>query len=520
MQWFPRGHAVVIGSGVGGLSAAGFLAKDGWAVTVYERAAEPGGRMVPRTAGAFRFDGEISHVGGCRPGGVTHGLLAELGIDVATHFTELAPEGFERYRFPGMEVAVCRGSRAYRDRLAALFPHEREGLHELWLLRDAVGRLERTLASPDGRGHVPLDLAFAVEIPALLRWSRATLGEVLEHFIDDPRLRAVLAGGSSAFGLPPSRASAFGALSAMAHLDDGAWYPRGGSGALRDALLDAATRFGARVITGAEVRRIEVVDGAATAVFVGDQRVAAEVVVSDADPAVTLGRLLPPEALPRRARRRLDRARPSLSACVLHLGMRRPLDRDGLGRSELRVYPDWDLEALYAPLLRGELPESPALAIAPTSLEEGTGALCPPGGATLAVTALAPWDPFARFAHAPPDARGPAWDELTRRIESAMLRALESALPGVVGDVVEKRLLTPLDLAEEGSLEGGLFGPAMTPGYWGAAGLGTRTAVSGLLLAGGGTHGAEVASALLSGRLAAMRARRDDDALRVPLPPI
>ncbi len=519
MHHGPRGNAMVIGSGVGGLAAAGFLAKDGWAVTVYERAWQPGGLVAPRRVGEFRFDGGLYHVGGCREGGVTHALLGELGVDAGALFTELDPEGFDRYRFPGMEVAVCRGSRAYRDRLVALFPHEREGLHELWLLIEAVGRLERTLASPDGRAHVPMDLAFAVEVPALLRWSRATLGEVLERFIDDPKLRAVLAGGTGEYGLPPSRASAFGAFSVMAHYADGAWFPRGGSGALRDELLDAVTRLGVRVVTGATVRSVEVKEGVATAVFVGDERVEAEVVISDADPAVTLGRLVPPEALTGRARRRVARARPSLSACVLHLGMRRPLDGSGLSRSDLRVYPDWDLEALYAPLLRGELPESMALFISPGSLKEGSGALCPPGCSTLEVTTLAPWEPFARFAQVPPGERGPAWDELTRRVEESMLRALEAALPGVVGDVDAKQLLTPLDFAADGGeLEGGLYGPAMTPGYWGVAGLGTRTPVDGLLLAGAGVLGAGVASSLLSGRLAALRAREDDEAMRVPVP--
>ena len=69
---------------------------------------------------------------------------------------------------------MCRGSRAYRDRLVERFPHEREGLHELWLLLEAVGRLERTLAPPDGGLHVPMDLAFAVEVPSIVRWSRSS----------------------------------------------------------------------------------------------------------------------------------------------------------------------------------------------------------------------------------------------------------------------------------------------------------------------------------------------------------
>lgn len=517
MHHGPRGRAVVIGSGVGGLSAAAFLAKDGWEVTVCERAEHPGGLVAPRANGEFLFDGGVYHVGGCRAGGAVHALLGELGVDASALFCELDPDGFERYRFPGEEFAVCRGSRAYRDRLVARFPHEREGLHELWLLVEAVGRLEQTLAPPDGELHVPMDLAFAVEIPALLRWSRSSLAEVLEAFVDDPKLRAVLAGGTGDYGLPPSRASAFGALAAIAHYADGAWFPRGGSGALRDALLDAARRHGARVVTGVAVRGVDVKDNIATGVFLDGTRLEAEVVVSDADPAVTLGRLLPPDALSRRAQRKLARVRPSLSAAVLHLGMRRPLE--GVGRHNLWLYPDWDLEALYAPLLLGALPERMALFVTSGSQKDDSGALCPPGCSTLEVTTLLPWEPFARFAQRPPAERGDDYAALTRRIEDAMLRELDAQLPGVVGDVAVKELLTPLDFAAEGGeLEGGLYGPAMTPGYWGVGRLGTRTPIEGLFLAGSGVLGAGVASSLLSGRLAALRAREDDESMRVPIP--
>ena len=91
----------------------------------------------------------------------------------------------------------------------------------------------------------------------LLRYVKATYGEFLDHAVTDPRLKAVFAAACGDYGLPPSRASALVGLAVLYGYMDGASFPRGGSGTLRDAIQHVATQGGATFRTSAEVEHIE-----------------------------------------------------------------------------------------------------------------------------------------------------------------------------------------------------------------------------------------------------------------------
>ena len=90
-------------------------------------------------------------------------------------------------------------------RLAADFPRERAGLDRFFRLLHDVDTTLRLAPRVKGAGDLFTVLRSA---PGLLRWSRATLKELLDHHFDDPRLKAAVAGPCGDLGLPPSRLSA------------------------------------------------------------------------------------------------------------------------------------------------------------------------------------------------------------------------------------------------------------------------------------------------------------------------
>jgi phytoene desaturase len=507
MSSAPR--ALVIGTGTGGLAAAAFLAKDGFDVLGLERAERLGGYLAPFSRDGFQFDPGLHYVGACRPGQLVHDLLARLGIDAGALFCELDPDGFDVLRFPDREVRICRPLNAYRDRLLGLFREESRGLRQYFNVLGGAARMHDALGHTLVGRPILSDLVALTGVPALLQWSQRPLRDLIENSVKDPHLRAILAGQSGYYALPPSRVVALAALLYMVHFSDGAFFPRGGGGGLRDALVGACESHGARFRTGATVTRILVERGRVKGVVLADgERIEADVVVSAIDPTLTLGRLLEAKSVRPSLRRKAAVIEPSMAVFTLYLGLRRDLRARGLGAQNLWLYPSWDVEQAFAARFTGKLPPRPMLFVSPTSLKDDSGKLAPAGSTTLEVIAFVPYSRFRKWQRLPPDERGAAYEERREAIAKWMLDELEQRCPGLVGDVAVAEYATPLwgvDCAN--AVEGAPFGPAMTLSQWGPTGFRTRTPVLGLYLAGAGIFGGGVGTTLLSGMAAAKMAK-------------
>jgi all-trans-retinol 13,14-reductase len=498
----PR-KAVVVGTGAGGLTAAAYLAKDGFDVVAFDQADRIGGFLAPFALDGYTFDPGVHYVGRARPGQALDGVLGALGIDVGRSFVEMDPDGFDAYRFPGFEVRMCRGLEHYRDRLIEAFPAERDGLRRVFEVVHRFGEV-RPLLSLHQRPTLS-QLRTALHLPSVLRWERATFGEFLGHYLKDPRARAVLAAPDGDVGLPPGQLGALAGIGVLDHYLDGAFFPRGGSGALRDALVSSAERHGARFRTHADVTEILVREGVVTGVrLAGGERIEADVVVSDADPTVTFGKLLARDAVPSKLRSKVERTRPSLSAFVIYLGMKRELRSRGFGSFNVWDYPSWDLDGLYAPVLAGELPHELGIFLSSSTERDDSGKLAPSGCSTLQIATFVPWEPFSAWADKPPGERGPEYRQLRQDFSDRMMEAVEKRWPGLVGDVAVQRVATPLSNTDYArGVRGGIYGPAHTPDQIGRRRFQTRTPIGGLYLTGAGVYGCGVVGCLAAGRAAA-----------------
>lgn len=508
--------AIVVGTGAGGLSAAAHLAKDGFEVVALEQGEHVGGFLAPFTAGGYTFDPGLHYVGQARRGQLFDRVLGDLGIDVEKLFIELDPDGFDAYRFPDLEIRMCRGRERYRDRLIERFPHERDGLHALFDLVGHFGEAARRWPLAGHRPHLS-DLRGLRHLPSVLRWLRSTHADLLAHFVRDPKARDVLAAANGDAGLPPSRLSAMVWLSLIDHYLDGAFFPRGGAGALRDALVDAAVKQGAQFRTGAQVAEILLRGSSVSGVrLAGGERLDADVVVSAVDPTLTYGTLLA-YRVPGRLARKVQHTEPSLGAFAIFLGMKRDLRAHGMGAFNVWDYPSWDIEATYAPALAGRIAERPCLFLTSSTARDDSGALAPAGCSTLQIVTFMPWQPFARWAAVPPAERGADYRQLRDEETDRLLAETERRWPGLVGDVAVQRVSTPLSNHDYvRAVQGGIYGPAHTVRQIGPWRFGTRTPFHGLLLAGAGSFGCGVAACLMSGQVAAHMAAGRRPAVAAP----
>lgn len=502
----PR-TAVVIGSGPGGLSAALHLARFGFEVTVLEQAKQLGGFINPFVRSKYEFDPGLHYMGDCAPGRPTAYYFEELGIDARDIFCELAPDGFDRYQFPDLEVAMCRGLEAYRDRLAGFFPAERQNLARFFeavrgfqVFTDVMTNVlsRRRLAFRD---YLRLLSGYKVA-----RFARSTYGIMLKSYFRDPHLMAVLAGNCGDYGLPPGKVSALYALTIFGHFLNGAYFPRGGGRALRDRLVSLATERGAKFLRRQSVSRLVLKSGRVAAVETeaGDTYTP-DLVVSTIDPVVTFGTLIGEAQLPMMTRRKVRRNQPSVATFCLYIGMKRDLSQHGLGRFNLWHYPSWDIDATFEPLHQGEMWHEPPLFFSANSLKDDSNALAPAGGSTLDIMTFAPYEHFAPWEEQKPYKREADYTDVKQRYTDYLLSYIAQVFPDLIGDVVVCEASTPITNRHYvASNRGGIYGPAPVPDQSVIFRQGVRTFVPNLFLAGGGViYGSGVAPALFSGRLAA-----------------
>src|SRR5262245_33798547 len=255
---------IVVGGGLGGLTAAALLARAGRSVLVVERHDRPGGYAHAFRRRGYRFDSAVHVVGGCEPGpfeegAILHRVLDGLGVRERCDFVRVDP-GY-RVEWPGMALEAPSDLERFVETHAEQFPRAGEGIRGV--VSDCRTSRTETSRAEEGAGMALRPERF----PLLLRYRRATLAQVLADRVEDPAARAALAALWPYLGLPPSQVSfLYFATMLMSYVADGTYYCRGTFQALAEALVEALEARGGELTLRSAVRRILIEDGRAAGV--------------------------------------------------------------------------------------------------------------------------------------------------------------------------------------------------------------------------------------------------------------
>jgi phytoene desaturase len=481
-----RPHAVVIGSGFGGLAAAVRLGARGYCVTVLERLGYAGGR-----AGVLHQDGFTFDRG---PTIVTAPFLFEdlwalCGKRMSDHVDLRAMTPFYRIRFDDGTHVDCSGDEtAMEHEVARVSPSDLDGYRRFMLKAREICRIGFEQLSDQPFGS-PLDMLRIAPALVRLQGYRSVHG-LVASFVKHPKLRVMLSFHPLLIGGNPFRAPAIYCLIPALERRWGVHYPMGGVGALVDGLVELIEEQGGRIRYGADVERI-VVDGsrARGVRIVGGEEIDAAIVVSNADAARTYGRLVPEGAPGRWSASRVRRARYSMGLFVWYFGTRRRYDR--VGHHTILLGPRYR-ELLHSIFERKQLTEDFSIYLhRPSATDPGVA----PSGCD-AFYALSP------VPHLGGDTDWAAEGERRRRaIEQRLSRTL---LPGLEREVVTSSFVTPLHFRDALNSElGAGFGlePVLTQSAWFRP-HNRSGAIDGLYLVGAGTHpGAGLPGVLSSAKI-------------------
>jgi phytoene desaturase len=491
-RWFGRSsrgrqpHAVVIGSGFGGLAAAVRLGARGYRVTVVEKLDAPGGRAYVYRQDGFTFDAGPTII-------TAPFLLEELwrlcGRRLADD-VELRPVSpFYRIRFQdGETFDYSSNPAAMRAEIARFSAPDVAGYESFMRASEAIFRVgfERL-------GDVPFSswTDMARIVPDMIRLaSYRTVYGFVSRYIRDPRLRMVLSFHPLLIGGNPFTTTSIYCLIAFLERQWGVHFAMGGTGRLVRGLVALIEGQGGRIRCGEEVRAIIVQDRTATGVrLASGEEVAADIVVSNADSAWTYRYLLPPGVRQRWTNQRIERARYSMSLFVWYFGTRRryidvPHHTILLGPRYRELLSDiFDRKVLasdFSLYLHRPTATDPSLA---------------PEGC----------DAFYVLSPVPHLGSGIDWREKAEPYRRAVARRLsETMLPNLEENVVTSLMTTPQDFQDRLlSFRGAAFGlePLLSQSAWFRP-HNRSEEVKRLYLVGAGTHpGAGLPGVLSSARV-------------------
>ena len=420
-------HALVIGSGFGGLAAAVRLGARGFRVTVLERLDAPGGRAYVHRQDGFTFDAGPTIV-------TAPFLLEELWALCGRRFGDEIElrlmDPFYRIRFDdGAHFDYSGSLERIRAEIRRFAPQDLAGYERFMAKSEAIFRV-----GFEQLGHVPFDNLWSMAriVPAMARLrSHRSVYAMVSSFIRDPRLRTILSFHPLLIGGNPFTVTSIYALISFLERRWGVHSAMGGTGTLVQGLVSLIEGQGNQIRYRAEVTEILVRDRQARGVRLADgEEIPAELVVSNADAAWTYRHLLGKVPRRRWTDRRIERSRYSNGLFVWYFGTR-------------RTYPD----VLHHTILMGpryrELlqdifhrkvlaPDFSLYLHHPTATDPS---LAPAG-----------CDTFYALAPVPHLDSGTDWQAQAEPYRAAVSAYLESSLlPGLEASLATSRITTPLD---------------------------------------------------------------------------
>ncbi|MFK8014343.1 MAG: phytoene desaturase [Gammaproteobacteria bacterium] len=467
-----RPHAVIIGSGFGGLSAAVRLGAKGYRTTVLERLDAPGGRAYTYHQDGYTFD--------AGPTIITAPYLFEelwtlCGKRMEDHVTVKPCDPYYKIRFDDGSVFNYTGDAERMEAEIARFnPDDVEGYRKFMAMS---GRIFQTaFAELADRPFHSFLFTLRTLADLVRHGGQRSVYNRVKGFFKDDRLKIAFTFHPLLIGGNPFTTTSYYCL--IAHLESkyGVHYAEGGTGSLVTGLIDLIEGQGGSIRYDSEVAQIEATNNRASGVRLADgERIGADLVVSNADPAWTYGKLLSEHPRKRWKDKKIARGKYSMSLFVWYFGTNRRFD--DVYHHTMVLGPRYR-DLLTDIFKRKKLaPDCSLYLHRPTYADPS---LAPPG-----------CDSFYVLSPVPHLASGTDWKQEAESYRLRVQKRLEeTVLPGLGESLVTSHMLTPQDFQDRLLSENGAafaLEPQLLQSAWFRP-HNLSEELDGLYLVGAGTH--------------------------------
>ncbi len=491
--------AIVIGSGIGGLTAAAILAKYSHKkVLILEQHYVIGGFTHEFERQGFHWDVGLHYVGQMGEG--------EIGRQIFDYITKgklrwnKMPDPFDIFIYPDFTFEVYSDPQKYQSDLIEMFPEEKTAIKRYFADLQKIQTWS---------GLEAIASSFPSFLNPILKLLRHTLGktirqttkEYLDRNFQNPQLKALLDSRGDTYGLPPSQSS-FGIHALIAnHYLKGGWYPVGGASQIAKHIIPVIEKAGGKAIAQRQVTEIIIDNGVAIGVKARKthkseteiEEYYTPIIISDAGAFNTYTKLIP-ESYPIAYREEIKAFPKGMSNITLYLGFKESPTKLGFKGENHTIFQDYDHDKTFAKLTTlEEFPTGCYLSFPSLKNPEAKSH-------TGEIISFINYGCFAQWQDRPWKRRGEEYTRLKEKLSQSLIDLVESQYPGFQDLIVYSELSTPLSVEHfDRSDRGAIYGIPPIPKRLDAEWIGAKTPIKNLYLTGTDVSGHGILGAAFGG---------------------
>jgi prolycopene isomerase len=342
---FKSGYdVVIIGSGVGGLTAGALLSKAGLSVCILEKEPHVGGYLAGFRRKDFRFDTAIHWLNQCGPQGVAGKIFAILGKD---HPVAPPQTRIRRYIGNDHDYLLTRNPEELKATWIKEFPHEKEGIKRFFKAAKKIGaafneystvfRTEESMGFWERlKNKLPLIKFGSAFIPHLGYSGEAGITKGLNRYFKDRKLHNIFAADGDVIGcMVPI---------AWAYYGDFQSPPKGGGQVIPEWLVHLVNYYHNDIFVNCKVEKILIEKEKATGVVFthkgAQHHIGAKHVIAACDVETLYNKMLPPSVLSEKLRRRIQEADIYSSSLTISIALDCPPGQLGFSEELIHISSD------------------------------------------------------------------------------------------------------------------------------------------------------------------------------------
>ncbi len=498
--------AIVIGSGIGGLTTAMCLADAGKKVLVLEQHYTAGGFTHAYSREGYEWDVGVHYIGDVGYPTMTRKLfdfisnnnLKWAAMDNVYDRIFLGDESFD----------LVAGKKAFSDKIKSYFPDEKKAIDQYISMIKKVNngvRLFTVAKLLPTWAQTLLQPLIKLFQPS---YFNQTTYQVLKTITNNEKLIAVLTGQWGDSGIPPKKQSFIIHSLIARHYLNGGFYPVGGAAKMAETIIPQIQKTGGEVFTYASVEEIIVKNGKAIGVKMNDgEEINAPLIISNAGVFNTYEKLLSKQVTQQFSlNKNLNNIKRSCTNVGLFIGLKESAKSLNLPKTNFWIYLDEQHDKNIQHFLDDSQSPLPVVYISFPSAKDPSFSKRYPNRATIEIVAPAGYDLFAKWKDTTWGKRGEDYEKLSDYFAEQMLQVLYKKLPELKGKIDYYEASTPLSTEffcryDQGEIYGLEHDPKRFNQKW----LKPKTPIKNLWLTGQDILSCGVAGAMNAGLLTAIQ---------------
>ncbi len=495
---------ICIGSGLGSLTTASLLARNGKKVLVCERHYTPGGYTHVFKRNDYEWDVGLHYVGDMDRKGSILRVVFEHITDKNLKWEDMG-EVYDRIILNQKVFEYKKGLSNWKQQMKLYFPTEKDAksIDKYIELLFAVNKTSKGYFMQKALPKFVQFFATPFLNKPYEKFYKKTTKETLDEISDNEELKAVLAAQFGDYGMPPSKSSFVIHAAVALHYMNGGFYPIGGSEEIFNTIAPSILQQGGKVIISAEVKEILIENGKAIGVLMADgKKILADCVISGVGAHLTFDKLLNEENKKNISYINKVKELPaSYGHFSLYIGLQHTAEELNLPKANYWIYPNGNNhDAAIEQFINNVDAEFPVIYISFPSAKNPKFLEKYPNRATIEIISVANYDWFKKWENTKWKKRGEDYETFKEKIAQRLLAHLYKVEPQIEGKIDMYELSTPLSTKKFCNYEKGeIYGLDHHPQRFEAQYLQPKTEIKNMYLTGQDIITVGIGGALMSG---------------------